>query len=164
MELAAERGEERLWAVALVGGSRVEHDLLSERIEVRPEAAFAATGPVVEDRHGCVVGVQIACGRDLATQLCADRGQRRRDIGPPATQRRARHIDTLPQKDAGEPIERQMIDILRDDHVREQPLACERLLDGLRRRGRPGRSPESISTGSATGPGSLANCANTRRS
>ena len=136
MEIAAERGEERLGAVALVGGGRVEYDLLPERIEVRPESAFAAAGLRVEDRHGCVVGVQIACGRDLATQLRVDRGQRRRDLGHPATHRRARHIDPLPQEDAREPIQRQMIDILRDDHVREQPLARERLLDRLRRRGR----------------------------
>jgi hypothetical protein len=30
-------------------------------------------------------------------------------------------------------MQREVIDILRDDHVREQPLAGQRLLDGLRR-------------------------------
>ena len=42
----------------------------------------------------------------------------------------------LPREDALEPMQRQMIDVLGDDHVRQEPGARQRLLHGLRRRRR----------------------------
>lgn len=161
----------------------------------------------------------------------------------PATQGAARQVDALAQEAPFEPIQREVVDVLGDDHMGEQAFPRQRFLDRLRgrgrlddphvtvragvfeprgfddaqarrdileflgdrladarlqvaaratlvglgnvdldavarqrrsngwrplgrawrRRGRPGRSPEPISTGSVTGPGSLASCANASR-
>ena len=62
--------------------------------------------------------------------------ERRRDLGDPVTERAPRELDALPREDAREAVQREMIEIFRDDDVREQPFAGERLLDRLRRRRR----------------------------
>jgi hypothetical protein len=44
-----------------------------------------------------------------------------------------REVNLLARKDLLQPVERQVIDVLRNDDVCEKPLAGERFLDRLRR-------------------------------
>ena len=60
-------------------------------------------------------------GDNLAPQFVANRRQRGGHVGDPAAERGAREIEVLAIEDPFQAIERQMIDVLRHDHVREQP-------------------------------------------
>src|SRR5437660_4087506 len=75
-------------------------------------------------------------GRHLPPELVTDRRQGGRDLRDPAAQGRTRQVQPLPEEDSFESIERQVIDILRDDHVRQQPFGGQRFLQRLRRRRR----------------------------
>lgn len=136
LQRAAERREKRRRAVPLVSSRRLEHDLLAERIQIGPEPPLETAPVLAEHRDGGVVGLEIGGGRDLAPQLLADRRQRGRDVGDPATQGRAGQVDPFPREHALEPMQRQMIHILRDDDVGEESFARERFLERLRRRRR----------------------------
>jgi len=115
---------------------RIEDDLAPDRIQIGPEAPFAAAAGRLEDRDGCVVRLQIRRRRHLSPQLFADRRERRRDVGDPATQGAARQVDALAQEAPFEPIQREVVDVLGDDHMGEQAFPRQRFLDRLRGRGR----------------------------
>src|SRR5438094_630420 len=75
-------------------------------------------------------------GRHLPPELVTDRRQGGRDVRDPAAQGRTRQVQPVPEEDSFESIERQVIDILRDNHVRQQPFGGQRFLKRLRRRRR----------------------------
>jgi len=102
----------------------IEDYLRHQRIEVCPDTPLPTAG-LLENRDGGVVGLQIARGRDLAAEFVANGRERSGDIRDPATQRRAREIEVLAVKDPLQAIERQMIELLRDDDVREQAFGGE---------------------------------------
>jgi len=133
LELPTEVGEERLGAVALVRARGVEDYLSAERIEIGPQPALVAPRRVVEDGDRRVVGLQVVGRQHLASQLLANGCERGRDIGYPAAERRAWQVDPFARADALEPVERQMVLILRHNHVGQEALRRERFLEGLRR-------------------------------
>jgi hypothetical protein len=129
-------GEKPLGPVGFVRGRRIEDDLPPERVEICPEPAFETPPAIVQYRHGRVIRLEIDRGRDLAAQLRLNRRQGRRHIRHPSTQGGTGEIDPLAREDPLEPMQRQVVDVFRDDDMCEQPLTGEGLLDGLRRRGR----------------------------
>src|ERR1700730_2504122 len=106
-------------------GRRVEDDLRREWIQIGPEAAFEAATPLMEDCDRRVIGLEIIGRRDLPPQVLANRRQRGRDVGDPPTQGTGRQIDPLPREDALEPVQREVVYILRDDDMGEEPFAGE---------------------------------------
>jgi hypothetical protein len=104
----AKVGEKRRGPVAFMSRGHVEDDLVRARIEIGPETALEAAAGFGEDGDGRVIGLQIVSCRDLPTELVANRRQRRRDIGDPATERAAWQVDALPREDALQPVEREV--------------------------------------------------------
>jgi hypothetical protein len=131
LEFAAKVSEKRCRPVALMRGRRVEDDLVREGIEIGPDTPFETAAPLVEHRDRRVVSLEIIRGRDLATQLLANRRQGRRHISHPAAQGAPREIDALAGEDPREPMQRKMVDVLRDDHMGQQSFASEGFLQGL---------------------------------
>ena len=117
-----------------MGRRGVKHDLAPDRIEIGPEAPFATAAGLLQDRHGRIVRLQIRGGAHLATELVPNRPEGGGDVRDPAAQGRARQIHALAQEDAFEAVERQVVDILRDHHVREEPFPRQRFFKRLGRR------------------------------
>jgi len=145
LQIAREGGEKRLRAFALVGQCRIEDDLACERIQVGPDPALATAG-LLEDRDRRVIGLEIRRRDDVAPQFGAQWRQRGGHVGDPAAERGPREIQVLAIEDPFQAIERQMIDVLGDDDVREEACARERPLNRLRRRGRWGDAVMTVRT------------------
>ena len=86
---------------------------------------------VVLHRHRRVVVLDDLGGEDLAQHPLDDRLEQLGDDGHPVAHRRARQLDAGPLEDPLEAIERQVIGILADRDVGQQPRAGQALLDRL---------------------------------
>jgi len=140
-EGAAKVGEPRRRPIALVRCGGVEDHLLPQGIEVDPEAPLKTPALVAEHGDARVVGLEVVRGDDLSAQLLPDRRHRRRDVRHPITQRRAGEVDAFTGEDAGEPMQRRVIDILGHDHERQQPFAGEAIFQPLEEGPGPRRRP-----------------------
>ena len=76
-----------------------------------------------------VVGEQGPAGQHIAPDGIGQRLQQRRRLADPAGERRAVEIDAIAGEDPGLAIQRQVIAVLRDQHMRERAGAGSATLD-----------------------------------
>lgn len=108
----------------LVAGSRCKAIVAISYATCWPNARKASASN--DGARTCLLRVVAAASGTMALRGSPlSRRDRRRHVGHPATQCAPREIDALAREDALEPAQRQMVDILRDDHVRQQALAAE---------------------------------------
>jgi site-specific DNA recombinase len=124
-------GEERLGELLLATNTEVEHRVRVGLVaHIHPSIRRAAR---IEQGDGRVVGVQGERGPHAAAHEVVERGQQLGTAHHLIAERRARHVPTQPSQDAFESVERQMIEPLRDEHVRQQAGADRAARDRLRR-------------------------------
>jgi hypothetical protein len=107
--------------------------LMSRTSYVRRDVKRCA---MLQDGDRRIVGLEIRGGGHLAGEFVANGHERGGDVGHPATDRGARQVHALTQEDPFEPVQREMIDVLRHHAVGEQAFRGEGLLKGLGQRRR----------------------------
>ena len=99
-------------------------------------AGFGAASTRIEHRRRGLVGEQLGAALQLGQQMIAQRRQPPCRAAYPVRQRRAIELDALARIDLRLPIERKVIGILADQHMRDQRLRRQPSLDDPRRRRR----------------------------
>lgn len=93
---------------------------------VGPEAArLGAAAARIEHRHRGVIGVELARRRHVARERCDERIDEMEAAGDPFGERRSLDPHAFASVDLTLTIQRQVVAVLRDQHVREQPRAAE---------------------------------------
>lgn len=111
------------------GGGRAAPATLLAHVGPQPRGA-RAPAPGIEHRHRGIVGVQARATEDVALQRLTERGEQRARRPHPVGERGALDVNALAGVDLGLAVERQVIAVLRDEHLGEQPRAGKPAGDG----------------------------------
>ena len=102
---------------------------------VHPQpAGLGLAPPRIEHRHRRVVGVDLRRRDHVAADQLGQRRHQPGDAADPIGERRALQVDALPGVDLRLPVQRQVIEVLRDRDVGEQARAGDSFVDRARRR------------------------------
>ena len=112
-------------------GRRIIEDHILLRIDVDPQIPLAHLRAwTVTNRHRRIVGMQLRSGQDLSFHRHHQRLQQRRTLSHPIAQGRARQVQAVTAIDPFLTMQRDMIGVLADQDVTEQPRAGPTFIDG----------------------------------
>ncbi len=88
---------------------------------------------MIQHRHGRVVGVHDRAAQHARREIAIQGHQQRGAVRDPVAQGLAGEIDVVPRENVHLAVQRQVIRILRRDHLGQEARARPALVDGLRR-------------------------------
>jgi len=130
--VTAPSGQELHRPVAAAAGGVGEHILrmfLVPQVDPEPSGLRGAGKPPIQNVHRRVVGVDHPGLQHFCDHQIVKRLENIGTLGHPVAHRRAGDVDVVALQDPFQPMQRKMIAIFADDHVRQQPRCGEPFLN-----------------------------------